>query len=300
MFFIILLYALCATTFTISKWGLAYSEPLFFVALRMLLAGVILGGYCLIKKEFLITHELGKSLRRDWFLFAQIVIFHIYLTYVCDLCALKSISSIESSFIYNLSPFIAALCSYFWFSERLSPKKWLGLFLGFSAMVYGILDPSRSISLFEHSIPRLVTLLAVASSAYGWVVVRALVKKGYSPLFINGFGMFIGGALALITSYLFESWHPLPVTEWIPFLQAVIFLVVVANIIFYNLYGYLLNYYTATLLSFAGFLCPLFVSLFGYFFLGESISIRLLIAFFFVCIGLFLFYHEELKEDAQH
>ncbi len=296
MLLIILLYALCASTFTLSKWGLAYSEPLFLVASRMLLAGTVLGMYCSIKKELLPAQGVWKALKNDSFLFVQVVLFHIYLTYVCDLCALKSISSIESAFIYNLSPFFAALGSYLWFSESMTPKKWLGLLLGFSSMVYYLINPSETISLFAYSMPRLIMLLAVISSAYGWVVVRALVKKGYSPIFINGFGMFVGGVLALSTSYLMESWTPVPVTEWGPFLQALILLVIIANIIFYNLYGYLLKQYTATLLSFAGFLCPLFVTLFGYFFLGEQLSWRLGGTFFFVFVGLILFYHEELKQ----
>ncbi|MBA3752332.1 DMT family transporter [Candidatus Dependentiae bacterium] len=296
MFLIILLYALCASTFTISKWGLAYSEPLFFVALRMLLAGIILGAYCIIQREPSTLKDLWVNAKKDYLLFVQIVLFHIYLTYVCDLCALKNITSIESAFIYNLSPFIAALFSYLWFSEYMTQKKWFGLLLGFVSMVYGLINPSQTTEVFTHSGPRLIMLLAVISSSYGWIVVRALVKKGYSPVFINAFGMFVGGLLALVTSYATESWKPFPVTEWLPFLQALLLLVVIANIIFYNLYGYLLKSYTATFLSFAGFLCPLFVAIFGYFFLGESFSWHLSISFFFVFVGLIIFYHEELRQ----
>ncbi len=293
MILIVLLYFICASMFTISKWGLAYTEPIFFVAVRMIISGILLLGYLLLR-ERLLQRVFIKTVRNDWLLFAQIVLFHIYLTYICDLCALKDISSIESAFIYNLSPFISALFSYFWFNEVMTPKKWVGLFLGFSSLLPELIYSEASI--FTHLMPRLVTLAAVISSAYGWIVLRDLVKKGYSPVFVNGFGMFFGGIIALGTSYSAESWEPSPVHDWIPFIQATLLIVVVANILFYNLYGYLLKYYTATFLSFAGFMCPLFAAILGRLFLSETFSWNIVISFVIACIGLSLFYHEELKQ----
>lgn len=291
MYLIVVLYALCASMFTISKWGLAYTEPIFFVAVRMILAGTLLCGYILARQGW--DTQFFTYLKRDWFLFAQIIFFHIYLTYLCDVCALKDISSIESAVIYNLSPFVAALLSYFWFSEVMTPKKWLGLLIGFVAYLPQLLKVGP---LTSDMWPRLLTLIAVISSAYGWVLLRALMKKGYSPIVANGIGMFFGGLIALGTSYLAEPWTPSPVVCWASFIQATILIVVVANVLFYNLYGYLLKHYTATLLSFAGFMCPLFAALLGYLFLGETFSPTLFISFLFVSLGLVLFYHEELRQ----
>lgn len=293
MFLIVLLYMLCAGTFTISKWGLSYTEPIFFVAVRMLLAGALLCGYVVARSGYT-TKNMWHYLKRDWLLFAQIIFFHIYLTYICDLCALKNITSIESAFIYNLSPFIAALLSYVWFGEYMTKKKWLGLLVGFFAFLPQLLQADGG-SFFTHAWPRFLTLIAVISSAYGWIVLRALVKKGYSPIVANGVGMFFGGLCALGTSFMTESWNPV-VTEWVPFMQATVLIVVVANLLFYNLYGYLLEHYTATLLSFAGFMCPLFAALLGYLFFGETFSPSLFFSFIVACIGLVIFYHEELKQ----
>ena len=290
--------------FTISKWGLAYAEPIFFVGVRMILAGLLLCGYILIRTRGL--QNIAANFKRDWLLFLQIIIFHIvYITYICDLYALKHISSTESAFIYSLSPFVAALISYFWFGELMTFKKWIGLSLGLIAMIpsffsiqaaYGGVEglPLYLFSTeFSHALPILITLIAVVTSSYGWIVVRTLVQRGYSPIVINGIGMTFGGALALLTSYFTETWV---VTAWIPFIQATILIIVVANIIFYNFYGYLLKYYTATFLSFAGFMCPFFAAILGRIFLGETFSWTLVFSFIVTCIGLFIFYHEELKQ----
>lgn len=71
MILIAILYALCAATFTISKATLAYSQPIFYVGVRMLAAGlVIMASYRGIYR----TERLIAMLTRDWRLFAQIVL----------------------------------------------------------------------------------------------------------------------------------------------------------------------------------------------------------------------------------
>lgn len=263
----------------------------------MVAAGIMLCGYYFIKHIFFKKEKITFNIKRDWPLLAQIVIFHIYLTYLCDLCALKDISSGESAFLYNLSPFISALLSYLWFGEVMTRKKWFGLILGFVALIPSLVQDWLSCGLSGILGAKIMTLIAVASSAYGWIILRELVKdRGYSPIFINGFGMTLGGILAFATSYFTESWQPTPVTEWIPFIQATILIVITANLMFYNLYGYLLNRYTATFLSFAGFTCPLYAGILGWLFLGEPLPLNLLPSFALISIGLFIFYQEELRQ----
>lgn len=295
MILIIILYTLCASMFTISKWALSYSSPIFFVGIRMALAGILLWCYDVVKL-YITKERIVFNFRRDWPLLAQIVLFHIYLTYICDLCALKNISSIESAFLYNLSPFISAIFSYFWFSERMTLKKWMGLIIGFASLAPELLQASGQ-DFFTALKPKLLTFCAVLFSAYGWIILRRLVKDyGYSPVFVNGFGMFFGGLLALLTSFYTENWVPSPVTQWAPFIQSTLLIIVVANLIFYNLYGFLLNKYTATFLSFAGFMCPFFASILGWLFLGETLPSHLIFSFILVLTGLFIFHQEELRQ----
>jgi drug/metabolite transporter (DMT)-like permease len=294
MILVIILYAICGSMFTLSKAALLYCKPLFYIGMRMVGAGIILGSYYLIQIKTM--REKFVFSWSDWPLLLQVIIFHIYLTFICDICPLTEITSIESAFIYNLSPFVAALFSYFWFSEVMTWKKWLGLSIGFIALIPELAKEITGPVISPKLMPKLVTVGAVIFSAYGWIILRKLIKdKGYSTFFVNGIGMFFGGVLAFLTSYFTESWCQ-PVTSWIPFIKLTLSIIVISNIIFYNLYGYLLKYYTATFLSFAGFLCPIFTALFGWFFLGESVSIGLLISFCIVSIGLYIFYHEELRQ----
>jgi drug/metabolite transporter (DMT)-like permease len=113
---------------------------------------------------------------------------------------------------------------------------------------------------------------------------------------INGIGMVGGGILALITSYGVGEGETLLVSNWSYCLLLTMLIIIVSNIGLYNLYGYLLRIYTATFLSFAGFLCPLMAALFGWFFLCEPISVSFLFSLSMVTVGLIIFYYEELRQ----
>ncbi|MGE0010399.1 MAG: DMT family transporter [Candidatus Babeliales bacterium] len=288
---LLLSYAFIAISFTLAKAVLAYSAPIFFVAFRMILAGAVLLAYCYWRNPYMLAvrkKEYGK--------FALIVLMHIYFSYVFDLLALQYMSSFRGAFIYNLSPFITALFSYFYFSEHMTPKKWLGLLIGFVGFVPELLVQAPGDSLCCISWGEFLMICSVFAAVVGWIVMRMLVKDGYSPLAINGIGMMGGGLLALVTSGVFEAWNPVPVSDWAQFLKITIAVIITANLIYYNLYGYLLRTYTATFMSFAGFLCPLYAAIFGWYFLGEQVTLTFFFSLFVVVIGLVIFYQEELKQ----
>lgn len=284
-------YAFIAVSFTLAKAVLSYAAPIFFVGFRMILAGACLMVYCYWRNP----HMLGVE-KKDYGKFALIVLMHIYFSYVFDLLALQYMSSFKGAFIYNLSPFLTALFSYFYFSEQMTLKKWAGLLIGFAGFVPELIAQAPGESMFAMSWGEIMMICSVIAAVIGWIVMRMLVREGYSPLAVNGIGMMGGGILALATSRVFEPWHPFPVNDWWAFLQITGAVIITANFIYYNLYGYLLRTYTATFMSFAGFLCPLFAAIFGWYFLGEQVNATFFFSLFVVVLGLALFYQEELKQ----
>lgn len=282
-----------ALSFTLSKAGLAYAAPLFFVGFRMVVAGAVLIGYC-----YWHNPNMLAIARKDYTKFALIVLMHIYLSYVFDLVALQYMSSFKGAFIYNLSPFITALFSYLYFSERMTPKKWLGLGIGFAGFLPELVSQTCSPTALLSCVswPEIMMIGSVVAAVIGWIVMRLLVHDGYSPMAVNGIGMMGGGLLAFATSGVFEVWDPFPVSDWAAFAKIAMAVLIIANLIYYNIYGYLLRFYTATFMSFAGFLCPLFAALFGWYFLHEHITLSFFFSLFVVVIGLVIFYQEELKQ----
>jgi drug/metabolite transporter (DMT)-like permease len=148
---------------------------------------------------------------------------------------------------------------------------------------------------------------------------RTLVKdERYLPMFANGIAMLGGGLLALPTSLVFEGIPTLtiPATSkqggfifghllyyTTPYIASIgtcvilgISLILIANVIGYNLQSFLLRTYTATFLSFAGFITPLFAAFYGWLFLGELVSWDFFATIMIVFIGLYLFYRQELAQ----
>lgn len=181
MILIILLYVICAATFTISKTTLSYALPIFYIGVRMSCAGILLLLW------YLFHYRKLPSIRgADLYLFAQISFFAIYIAYALDLWSLQFLTSIESSLVFNLSPFLSAFFSYLYFSERMTSKKWVGLLIGFVSLVPLMYIQSSNCSIqFSQALPLFALTCSVASSAYGWVVMRELVAiRGYSFLFV--------------------------------------------------------------------------------------------------------------------
>lgn len=298
MFFVILLYALFASVFTISKTGLEYSDPLFFVGSRMMIAG-----FFLILFQFIFHRESFSIKKEHFFRIFRLALFNIYLTNVFEFWGLKHLTSFKTCFIYSLSPFISALLSYMIFSEKLSFKKWIGLVVGFLGFIPILLSQTaqeeQTGHLFYLSFAELAVIGAVISSVYGWILLSQLVKEnGYSPILANGLSMFIGGAISLFHSSLVENWDPSPVSSWMPFLSCTFLLIVISNFICYNLYGVLLKKYSPTFMSVAGFTTAFFSALFGWIYLGEVITWPFYLSAVIVFCGLLLFYRQEIEDSS--
>lgn len=297
MFLVILLYLLFASVFTTSKTALEYSQPFFLVGSRMFVAGIILLGYQYFStKKFNINGKhFGKLI--------LLSIFAIYLTNVFEFWGLKYLTSFKTCFIYSLSPFISAILSYFVLQEKMSAKKWLGFAVGMAGFLPILLTETNHEELAGHlwvfSWAELAVVMAVICSVYGWILLKQVIDAGYEPTMANGIAMVLGGSFALIHSSLVEEWHPIPVTEFEPFLISALILILVSNLICYNLYGHLLKRFSATFMSFAGLTTPLFTALFGWLFLGEVVTWPFYLSFCIVFSGLLIFYREELGKEHE-
>lgn len=293
-----LLFATWSTVFAFGKATLAFSSPFFLTGSRMLLGGVLIVGYLLIRRKSSFRLD-----RKQWLSIGLLALFSIYLTNVLEFWGLQYLSASKTCFIYSLSPFFAAFFSYLHFKEKMNRNKWIGLSIGLVGFVPAMMTMTGSEELFSVAgfltLPTLALMAAALFSVYGWVLLRLIVKdQEVSPLVANGGSMIIGGALALIHSLLTETWNPLPISagHGTSFAISVTSMALLYNIICYNAYGWLLGRFTATFLSFMGLLSPIFATLAGWIFLGERPAPQIFLSTAIVSLGLWIVYRAELKQ----
>jgi drug/metabolite transporter (DMT)-like permease len=302
MHLVILLFLLFASLFTLQKDTLNYCEPFFLVGSRMLFAGAILTAYVLIRHKPKALHIKREHISA----LVLLAVSNIYLTNIFEIWAIKYMVSSKACLIYSLSPFVAALVAFVVLKERLSKKKMVGMAIGFLGLLPIIFTQTQEElttgTFLVFTLAELSIVGAVFCSVYGWIMLKKLMSEyQYSPLVANGLSMMLGGGLALLHSYYAgEQWNPIPVTDMQPFIVNTLFMCAISNFICYNLYGYLLKRFSATFMSFAGLVTPIFASMFGFLFLQEVVTWHFYVSIVLFSLGLVIFYREETSQERSY
>ena len=299
MILVFTLYALFASAFTVLKGALEYASPFFIVGSRMTLAGILMIGYAALRYPTALALHHASFIR-----ILLLGFFNIFLTNILEVWGLQYLTSFKTCFLYSLTPFLTALLSYFLLQEVLTKRKWLGLIIGFVGFWPIIAQQSHTElsagALWAFSLPELAVFCAVLSSVFGWILLQQLVHADQCPPVVaNGYSMLFGGILATCLSLLCEPWNPIPVSNYPIWIETSLFLIIVSNIMAYNLYGYLLKRFSPTFLAFAGLSTNLFTALFGWLFHGEIIGPPFFISLTIVFLGLFIFYFEEISSRGR-
>lgn len=299
---LVVIMNLCfAATFSLGKLGLQYSGPLFLLGLRMVFGGILLLAYYGLSTP---RAEWRTISRNDWFLTIKIILFYNVLSYVLEFWALQYMSALKTTMLWSSLPFVSALLGYFLLNEKLTNLKWWGLFIGTAGMIPIMLIPDeRSTSfgeLFSISLPEMAMFIEVVAYAYGAYLAKRIFDKGYSITLVNGWSLLLGGLTMIGIKILTLPFDPMISTAYLPTICYALLLTLVSEVMGYGIYGLLLKEkYTITFLNFSGFLCPIFSAAISHILFQESIDYKYAIAFFLILIGLFLFYREELLEEAE-
>ena len=297
-----LLHGLGSLTFPIGKVLVTYADPIFTVGLRMLLSGALLWGWLLISKSQTVKISFKEALSSF-----IVSLFSIYFCNLFEYWSLKYFSPAKTCFFYSMSPcvsvLISCILSYIHFKEKVTMTKWIGLMIGFVgflpviALQNGVENTFKMNALF--SWPLITVIAGSFCGVYGWILLRLFIHgREMCPIKINAYSMLFGGLLALFTSFFFEKspfeqWENLEVKSYF---KSMVLIILLSNIICFNLYGYLLKRFSATLISFFGLLSPLFASLNAYLFFSEPFHPIILLSAALVSFGLYVVYRIELKQ----
>jgi len=262
--------SLMGSSFAIGKIGLNYVSPFLLVGLRFTIAGLIMS---------LILFKRPKPKdRANWFKIGVIGFFQTTGVMGAIFLSLKTITAGESSILTFLNPLLVVLFGSVFLKIKYYFLQWLGVILGFIGVF---------ITMGFHLQLKMGTVFGFIA-AISWAIATLLVKKwGYKldVWILSAYQMLIGGILLLISSFTLEDvkFIPDPVA-----IGVVLWLAIMASIVQFTIWYYLLHKNDPAKVSAFLFLAPFFGVLSGWLILKEPISLTLLLGGSLIFAGIFL------------
>jgi drug/metabolite transporter (DMT)-like permease len=301
---ILVAFGLLSSAIIANKILLYTLSPQLLVAIRMITAGAIL----LVSTIYSSRQPLSWCrFKQTFFQVIFIALCATSLSSMLKAYSLSAMTSAKAAFYGTLDPFISSFYAYIFFHERLTLRNVIGMIIACSGIALLTISraPTSEIKAFLFvSYPELSAILAVAISRLGWILVQRLLKKDiYTPVQINAQIMIYGGFFALITALVTDSMSItidninkvsfigtyMPGYPTLMFVCALLYTIVIGNILSYNFYAATLKKYSATLVALLGFSVPLFVGFYGWLLLGETLSIWFFVSFIITFLGLVIF-----------
>lgn len=261
------------------KATLPLIPPVMQVGVRFVLGSLVLMLWCRFRKI-----DLWGA---DGTLAAGLLVGGLFaLEFTCLYIGLVHTSASRLTVFLYTAPFVVALLlPRFVVSEALKPMQWLGLGCAFVAVVFAMMDNFAGGSWLGDG-------LALAAGFF-WglttVAIRATKLGGIRAEKLLFYQLAVSSVILLMLSPLLgESWmDTLPRMNGFAWTSLVV-QAVIGAFASYLAWMWLLGRYPATKLSSFVFLTPVFALVFAAMWLGEPITIRLVVALVLVGVGIVL------------
>lgn len=267
------------STFVALKTGLEETPPLLGVALRNLLASLIL---------FLIIYwrklpiPFDRLARRQYL---TVGLLDFFISYSLTYSGTQYIYSNISALLWASIPITTALVAHFAVpGERLSPMKGLGILVGFGGVALIFLGYGFGVS--ENLVLGMALVMgAVLAATWPSVYLKRRPARA-NPIVLTAVATGIGGLATLLGSFALESpsrmvWSSLNI-------GIIIFLAIFGTVFAWVAFFYLLQHMEVVKLSFVGFIAPVIAMFMGIIVLDELLPSTVFMGAFLVLFGIFL------------
>lgn len=263
---------LMGSSFTIGKVGLAYVSPLLLAGLRFTIAGIFMSGFVILFKR---VHPRKIT---DWLRILLVGFFQTTGVMGGIFLSLRTISSGESSILTFMNPLLVVIFGALILGFKYRLIQWAGVLMGF----IGVL-----VTLGGQLQLQVGTLIALGS-AVAWAIATLLINKWGDLLdtwVLTAYQMLFGGILLLIGSVFLED---IRLTLNATSVFIVLWLAIMASIVQFSIWFFLLKKGDPGKTSAFLFLAPFFGVLSGWVLLQEQIGVFRFIGGGLICFGIFL------------
>jgi drug/metabolite transporter (DMT)-like permease len=300
MILVIILYAVFAAMTFINTSLMAFDPyPVLVGMIRAFASGFIILSFVKLFSKQKIT-DLKLSSQQWYLLMAYGVLIHALAMCGFSYGSMYA-SPITICFLYASAPFLTAILLYLHSGTVLSHAKILGLLVGLMGLI-SILWKNTTADLGvdvtnDQLLGNIIVLISMIFFCWGWILFKKLIQSSsYSVQMLNGIAMVIGGVLSLIFVMMVYGSQVFEITFSENFVYLMT-LFLLSSLLTYSLYAYLLQNFSPTFISFAGFLEPAFALLYGVLWFGYTIRIVDVVSFIILFLGLYIFYRQELDKE---
>ncbi len=269
---VIITTSLMGSAFAIGKIGLLYSSPILLVAFRFTLAGVLMAIYVYFWKR---PHP--KSWK-EWGKIFTIGLFQTAGVMGCIFVSLKTITAGESSILTFINPLLVIIFGTLFLRLSYRKLQWFGVILGFLGVFF---------TFGAHVSIKVGTILGFMS-AVSWAIGTLLIKtwgQAIDVWVLTAYQMLFGGLVLVFSSFILET----PFFDVrLPSILILLWLAVMASVVQFAVWFYLLHIGDPGKTSAFLFLAPFFGVLSGWLLLDEPIHWYVMVGGIFIFIGIFL------------
>jgi drug/metabolite transporter (DMT)-like permease len=274
-----IIYFVWGSTFLAIRVGVREVPPFLLAALRFLVAGLVLYGWMIARRE-------RSPSGRQWisaFLLALLIFVGDYgLLFWAEQ---RVPSGIAAVMMATIPVFMALSEIIFLRTQKLTVRLALALLIGIAGVAVLV---SRSLNLGGAPIDT-AGAVALIIASMSWSISSALTRKLPLPpskVMSSGAQMLAGGILLALTAALlgeFREFHPRSVslTAWL----SLLYLIVAGSILAFTAYVWLIHHESPTKVGTYAYVNPVVAVLVGYFLGGEALGLRSILGTLFVVVS---------------
>ena len=277
----LILCLIWSSTWMVIRIGLYSLPPFLAAAMRFTLAFFALLMYTLIK------HRKNVFNIKQHLFFIRFGFLNFTGGYACVYWAEQYIGSGLASVLFSVMPFYVLFLSIRMLpEERINWKKTLGVMFGFSGVALIFWDQLQfSQRDFFFMLSMMLVMIGPLFSALGTILAKQAMKQ-IDVLTLNTMPLFYTAGSFYLLYYLFET--NLPVVFDIKAIFSIVYLGLVGTALAFILYFWLLKTRSAVMMSMITFITPPLALLWGWFILGERITLSLIFGLTVILIGILM------------
>ncbi|MEE9269090.1 MAG: EamA family transporter [Candidatus Krumholzibacteria bacterium] len=267
-----------SSTWLMIKVGLAGAPPFTAAGIRLIIASFVI---------FVILHRRRIKLPRSA-AFYRLSLFlgtiQMGAAYGLVYWGEQYISSGLAAILFSSMPLLVAILARLFVGESLSPAKVAGILLGVAG-VYVIFSDSVALGGPQSVYGITAVLGSVLCTSVSTVTIKKYATE-YHPFAAMSLPVFIGGIILAVCGLLFERDRPV---DWnYTTIFSILYLAVFGSVIAFGLYFWIIKHIEVTVLSYQTFLLPIIAGVLGWIFLGETVTLRVVIGGSMILAGIAL------------